>query len=202
VGWIDPSPFGPIDEHIRTRARACVAEGTCGMKDIDFAPLLPQGMAMFDFVSTLQAPQVYAEHEVELREAGDAMQPEVRTRMLAGANVPAWRYVRALREREAFTARVERLFEKFDILAMPTVPMTAPEVGERGPLVDGRPVEVRSSLLSLTCPWNLTGMPAISVPAGTIAGLPFGVQLVARAGHEAALLEMAATVARAARRLA
>ena len=55
-----------------------------------------------------------------------------------------------------------------------------------------------SPWVAYTIPWNLTGQPAISVPAGTDDdGLPVGVQLVAPPGGEATLLSVAARLERA-----
>jgi aspartyl-tRNA(Asn)/glutamyl-tRNA(Gln) amidotransferase subunit A len=52
-------------------------------------------------------------------------------------------------------------------------------------------LEVRAALLSLTSPWNLAGVPALSVPAGYVDGLPIGLQLVTAPGREAALFALA-----------
>ncbi|MGW4799473.1 amidase family protein [Nonomuraea sp. NPDC004297] len=73
-------------------------------------------------------------------------------------------------------------------------PIVAPLLGQRELELDGRPVAVRPALLSLTSPWNVFGLPALTVPAGTVAGLPVGLQLVARPGAEARLFAVAAGV--------
>lgn len=201
VGWIDPAVLGPADPAVSDRVRLCVSEATCGMQDVDFAQALPVGWTMRELVSVLQGPQAYEEHEADLRDNADLINAEVRARLFAGADVPAWRYVRAVHARKAFRVAVQSLFDRFDLLALPTTPMTAPLLLEREPTVGGQTVEVRSSLLSLTSPWNLTGMPALSVPAGNVGGLPVGAQLVCNFGNESALFDFGATVMRSGRRL-
>ncbi|MEV0592890.1 amidase [Nonomuraea cavernae] len=87
---------------------------------------------------------------------------------------------------------VGALFDRHDVLALPTVPLTAPLLDRRETEVDGEPVAVRAALLALTSPWNVLGLPALTVPAGTIDGLPAGLQLVCRPGREHLLLSAAA----------
>jgi aspartyl-tRNA(Asn)/glutamyl-tRNA(Gln) amidotransferase subunit A len=63
-------------------------------------------------------------------------------------------------------------------------------------MVDGVVVEVRTALLSLTCLWNLIGLPALTIPAGTIDGLPFGLQLVGAPNRQRALFDFAQRIER------
>ncbi len=74
---------------------------------------------------------------------------------------------------------------------MPTAPTVATDIDQRAHVIDGQAVEVRSALLSLTCPWNLTGHPALTVPAGMVEGLPVGLQLVGMPGRERLLFDLA-----------
>jgi Asp-tRNA(Asn)/Glu-tRNA(Gln) amidotransferase A subunit family amidase len=92
--------------------------------------------------------------------------------------VRGWHYVRAREVQRRATAAVVKLFERHDVLAMPTVPITAPTIGARTWHLGETEVDVRAALLSLTSGWGVVGLPALSVPAGTVGGLPVGLQLI------------------------
>ncbi|MOA52984.1 Glutamyl-tRNA(Gln) amidotransferase subunit A [compost metagenome] len=84
-----------------------------------------------------------------------------------------------------------KIFQEFDLLVMPTVPILAPKLYKRTLEIGGSSVHVRDALLSLTSPWNLLGLPAISIPCGMVEGLPIGLQLIAPLGKDDFLLEIA-----------
>ncbi|MGH3312788.1 MAG: amidase family protein [Streptomyces sp.] len=89
---------------------------------------------------------------------------------------------RAARTRAAIGRELERVFAAVDLVATPTTPSTPH--GHQGP---GNVMSV-----ALTWAFNISGHPAISIPAGfTAAGEPVGLQLVARHGREADLLAVA-----------
>ncbi|WP_405609358.1 amidase [Streptomyces sp. NBC_00076] len=106
------------------------------------------------------------------------------------------RFVNSVRTgggREALRRRLEPFFEEYDVLLMPALARRSPKSApwhERGWL---RNVLANTNYSPLTPPWNLTGWPAMSVPFNTLpSGAPCAVQLVARPGSEADLLEVAA----------
>ncbi len=84
------------------------------------------------------------------------------------------------------------LFEEYDALLTPQMPVTAPKNGTLGPdEVNGKPVGPLG-WLGFTFPFNLTGQPAASVPIGFgDDNLPIGLQLVGRRFGEATLLRLA-----------
>ena len=85
-----------------------------------------------------------------------------------------------------------RLFERYDFLVSPSVPITATEVDAREVRVGEQDFDVRAALLSHTSAWNLTGLPAISLPVGLLRGLPVGLQVIGAAGEDDRLLRVMA----------
>jgi amidase len=99
----------------------------------------------------------------------------------------------------ALRRRAGRVFERCDVVLTPVTAMPPPRIGA----LEGKGYWATSTTASATCPfafaWNVTGWPAISVPAGlTSKGLPIGAQLLGRENDEATLLSLAGQVERAA----
>lgn len=105
----------------------------------------------------------------------------------------AFDYARAIVARQAFYDKVRRFFERYELLLTPSIAVPAFPVGEEGPFsVNSRTVK-RFGYTPFTYPFNLTGHPALTVPAGfTKAGLPVGLQIVGRRYAEAAVLRAGA----------
>lgn len=88
-------------------------------------------------------------------------------------------------------AAYDAALEEADVLVMPTLPVTAFDIPTGG----ASPQEVAavsSGLMLNTCPFDVTGHPATSVPAGLLGGLPVGLMIVGRRGGDAACLRAAA----------
>jgi aspartyl-tRNA(Asn)/glutamyl-tRNA(Gln) amidotransferase subunit A len=121
--------------------------------------------------------------------------PSVRVRLEMGRYVLAEDYVRAMRLRERLTAAVDEALGGCDALLLPALAIPAPPLGAASVDVDGANLPVRAVMLRLTQLFNITGHPAIALPAGRDRqGFPLGVQLVGRRGATAALLALAARV--------
>jgi aspartyl-tRNA(Asn)/glutamyl-tRNA(Gln) amidotransferase subunit A len=146
---------------------------------------------LYRVYAAIQGSEAYAVHADRVARSPQLFDHEVLDRLhLAGA-IPGWRYVRAVESRARFRRRAAELLDRYDLLALPTVAVLAPPIGARDLDIGGARVPVRDTLLTLTSPWNLAGLPALSVPAGAIDGLPVGAQLVCAAGREDTLFAYA-----------
>ena len=134
------------------------------------------------------AAEAYAVHEQRLETGSDRFDDHGLERLLRGENLKAYRYAnarhRGLRSRQEFA----NVLREVDVLLTPTVPIPAPEIGQRETSIDGHEEAVYSALTRLTGPTNLNGLPSLSIPCGTTAsGLPVGLQLIGRPFDEATL---------------
>jgi len=126
-------------------------------------------------------------HEDRLREHPDWFGESVGPRLKMGLGYRGVDYARAREEQRQWTLRLDRVLGKDTVLAVPTTPAAATVIGDR----EGPPL---SRLMTrFTSPFNLAGVPVLCVPAGTVDGLPFGLQLVAGSGQES-LLKTAASL--------
>lgn len=131
-------------------------------------------------------------HRTWLKERPEGYSAAVRDRLKMGALIPAVDYVHAQRARRVFAEGMAGVFEAVDLLVLPTSPGPAHAFTEEVPGRDFTPYVRR------TCPFNLIGYPAVSVPCGfTSDGLPIGLQLVARPFAEDLLLRAAHAYERA-----
>jgi len=136
---------------------------------------------------TLRA-EASAVHSRWIRTRPRAYGADVRTRLQLGALVAGADYVLAQRMRDRLRAAMGRVFQEVDVLLLPATPITAPLVGERTVRWRSGEEPVDGALVRLTAPFNLTGLPALSVPFGRAAGLPVGVQVVGQWMDEARVL--------------
>lgn len=114
---------------------------------------------------------------------------ETRRRILLGTYVLSAGYYdayygKAGLAREQLRKEFEKAFEEVDVIMTPTMPDVAWKIGEKEDPLSAYLVDI------FTVPANLTGNPAISIPAGLVDGLPVGIQLTAAHGDEAALLRV------------
>lgn len=117
-------------------------------------------------------------------------------RLETSGQVSAQEYIQSLTFRTVFQRVIEQWFVNLDVILLPTTPVTAPKLGTEYIDIAEGTTHIRPLMTRFTNPWNLSGVPAISIPAGTIDGLPFGLQLVGGMGRDAQLLRIAEQVER------
>jgi aspartyl-tRNA(Asn)/glutamyl-tRNA(Gln) amidotransferase subunit A len=131
----------------------------------------------------------------ELPEWPAILHPTVGSRLEKAQPLTSTAYASAMAERWAMVARAPGLFGDMDVLALPTCILTPPPVAELAALP--RYLETNVAALRPTCPVSILGACAVTLPVGRDdAGMPVGLQLVARAGEDEALLAAAAMAER------
>ena len=140
---------------------------------------------------TLQKAESYAYHAEFVKRSPDLYQPETLRRIRKGEEIDAAEIVHAQRELEQARREIRNIFEKVDVLVTPTTPIPAPRIAELKENPEAlRPRELE--LLRNTRPFNVWGLPAISVPCGfTQAGLPIGLQIAGPHWREDLVLALA-----------
>jgi aspartyl-tRNA(Asn)/glutamyl-tRNA(Gln) amidotransferase subunit A len=140
----------------------------------------------------IASPEAYSYHERHLEEHGDLYGSDVRVRFEAGRHLLSIDYVRAQRARTLIKDQCRRLFENVEVLVTPTVPITAPRIEDINKPWGSGSETAAASLARFTRFFNVTGLPAISIPCGfTADGLPVGLQIAAKAFDETTVLRVA-----------
>lgn len=194
VGWVSDAAFGPVDPEITAAVKAAAAQLADLGCDVEAVTLPFLG----DPLSTLMTV-VYGEivpyvkalaagRESELHEIGKG---------IVGMDNPSFAdFIAAEAKAEALRSAFAGYFQKYDVLLCPVNPMTATPHGAQELIVNGEKVSWLH-VMRATSPFNVTGLPALSVPYGfSSESLPINIQLVAKWLDEATILRLGALLER------
>ena len=140
---------------------------------------------------SVQIAESYAVHAENIAKHSDLYQAETQRRLRTGEKVSAAEYIQRRRDLDQARRNIHSVFAEVDLLVTPTTPMPAPAIADLRATPDAlRPTELK--LLRNTRPFNVWGLPAISVPCGfTQGGLPIGMQIAGPPGREDLVLRLA-----------
>ncbi len=140
---------------------------------------------------TLASAEAYAYHKPFVERSPELYQPATLARIQSGANISAHEALRASRDLQAIRQAMLETFNEVDVLLTPTVPIPPPLIAD----LQKHPENLRAQellMLRNTRPFNVWGIPTISVPCGfTKDGLPIGLQLAAAPWRGVVLLQAA-----------
>jgi len=190
IAWSANLGFAPVEPETREIAEAAArAFSEVGLTVEEASPDL--GDPSF-ILQTLYGGAQAGAHAARSPEQKAQMDPELVAYAEASASLSAVEYLRAVAARQALVDALRRFFERYDLLLTPTVCLPAFPLGVVGPSeVAGR--KVTHLGWTLCYPFNYSGQPAVSVPAGwTASGLPVGLQIVGRRLEDALVLRAAA----------
>ena len=195
VAWSPTFGYANVDPEVRqlTEALARQCEGLGALVET-----IPQ---VFPDPDPIWAPLFYtgiaARILPRLPEWGDRIDPALVRVAQEYAPLSAVKWQEAVTARAAFIESVRRFFERFDLLLSPTLPVPPFTAGAERP--PAPPAGSRLAWVAFTYPFNLTGQPAATIPAGwTSGGLPVGLQIVGRRLDDLRVLRAAAALEAAA----
>ena len=182
-----PSAFfyDELDSEVEGAVKAALSTMNSIAADIRQITLAP------DNDRTVQAAESYAFHAAAVDKSPELYQPETLRRILTGQKVGLEDYQKKRLELDATRQAIRAIFDTVDVIVPPTTPIPAPTIAE----LQNHPEQLRPRellLLRNTRPFNVWGLPAISIPCGfTRAGLPIGLQIAGAPGREDVLLHFA-----------
>jgi aspartyl-tRNA(Asn)/glutamyl-tRNA(Gln) amidotransferase subunit A len=144
-----------------------------------------------DVDRTLVRCEPYLYHQKHLPAHEGQYHPETLRRIRSGSDVSAAQYAEAYRDQLRQRRDVLDIFEHVDLLVTPTTPAATPSFAELEAVPDQlRAKELR--MLRNTRPFNVLGLPCISIPCGlSKSGLPVGLQIIGAPGAEGMVLSLA-----------
>jgi len=181
----------PLDAEVRASldeaVQAFAAEG---------ARIVPAQVEGIELAAAVQlqtiAPEATAVHLDRLRTNGDALGEDVRVRLETGLFFPGAWYAKAQRMRTRLVHAIESAFGEARVLLCPTLRAPAPRIGAARVELGSRSLALHAAITNLTMPFNLSGLPAISVPwSSSRDGVPLSVQVVGRRGEDWEVLAFA-----------
>jgi len=193
---------GYFDEAVEDEVRSALDEAVKTFQSLKMK-VTEISIPHLDLVPAVQMASSRSEsttdHEVYLRTRPRDYSSGLLYSNIAGLLIPAQVFIQAQRVRRLICQEFEQALEKVDVIMAPTVPVPAPTIeectkgylerdGRRIPLLDKR----GNFLMLSTIPFNVTGLPSMSVPCGFSAlGLPIGMQIVGGLFREETVIQVA-----------
>ncbi len=177
----------PVAEAVRAAIKALESQGA-SLVEVS----VPNSEYLLPTFFSIVIPEAASYHQKTFRERGHEYGEDVRGLLETGEVFLATTYITAQRSRMAFKNAFRETFRGIDVLATPALPVTAAKVGQATYRFRDREEPVFGAFARFCCPFNLVGLPAVSVPCGfSPDGLPIGLQLVGKPFDEASVLRAA-----------
>ncbi len=176
-----------VDQAIQTALRQLERMGA-EFVEID----VPKAHLQRAIFANIASPEAFSCHEKHLASSPELYGPDTRARIEAGRLMLSTDFVRAQRARSILKVELAAVLEAVDLMVTPTVPVSAPRIDQTAIEWDDGTESIVGALTRNTRLFNITGLPAITVPCGfTSRHLPVGLQIIGRAFDEASVFRAA-----------
>ena len=179
IGVLAGPPFAPMQPDVEHSFNEAISQleklgATCLSLDI---PELEHTLAVEFGIIPLEASEY---HLQSLRAHPEMISASIRSLLVAGRVIPRSVYLRACQGRKIISSSFRHVFEtnRLDAVITPTLPATAARKGQVDFQFGGVAEEISMSYVRTTAPFNVSGMPALSIPCGfDELDLPIGLQI-------------------------
>src|SRR5690625_1860728 len=155
---------------------------------------VPHATDSIPFIFTIAIGEGGYTHRHRKKTAIDNYGEDVRNVMMASDDIPALDYIHALEQKEVITNKVNQLFTEVDFLATPTLPALPKKIGQEEVQFGDVTEPIFHCMIRYASYFNLTGHPAISLPADVVNGLPVGLQLASAKWTDSTLITISKTI--------
>jgi amidase len=174
----------PADEHINVALDAALHAAGLAVVDVE----LPGWDAVTSSTMTILMAEAWQVHAELWRHHASELSPDVSARLEEASQIRPEEVAACWEQAREWVARLSTLFTRVEVLALPTLASEPPTIENAARLSDMRHV----------APFNVTGIPALSMPVSTPGKYPASLQLAGPARSEEILLATAAAVEAAA----
>jgi aspartyl-tRNA(Asn)/glutamyl-tRNA(Gln) amidotransferase subunit A len=183
--------FDDVEPFVADAVRTAIASlEALGAKAVPI--FIPDLDGVLDCMLAIAMSEASAYHQQALRTTPELFSDETRLLLEAGEMTLATTYINAQRSRFAIKNALKQAMKNVDVLVTPTQPTTALKIGQTTSRIGSREESVFGVSARFCAPFNISGLPAISVPCGfSPEKMPIGMQVVGKPFDEPTVLRIA-----------
>jgi aspartyl-tRNA(Asn)/glutamyl-tRNA(Gln) amidotransferase subunit A len=177
--------YAALDREVQAAIEEALSVLAAGIETTDVALEVSTDRTVF-------RAEAFAYHAAHMASTPQLYLAETLAKLQMGAGIDAQTYIRARRELDRLRRSMSALFASIDLLVTPTTPTAAPQMAQYPSTFDGVLALEAGSVLRNTRPFNIFGIPTITIPCGmTGTGLPIGLQISGPPWAELRVLQFA-----------
>jgi amidase len=185
--------FAQADPEVGTLLRGFLQIAAGALPGLSTRTFSPKGFEQWrEIVRIVQAREVWKHYGEFIEKHHPRLGPGIKERMEFASTVGENDAAAMRKEIPGARAQIRSVVKPGTVVALPTAPCIAPLADAPAALQE--PFRVR--VMRLTCISGISGLPQVSIPAGTISGCPIGISFLGWAGGDEALLDLAVALAR------